>query len=438
MHLAQHHFQAQAGYFEGLTRFLLSHLYFAPYGLTSYEFSAESLLNGTVVLTHARGVMPDGLAFQFPGDAPPAPLEIREQFSPTQESHQVLLAIPDYRPGRANALLDADQRQNGLRYRAASHAVLDETTGQDERPVVLAQKNFRLALETESLDGYVTLPIARVRRDGSGHFVYDPGFIPPCLQVGGSVRIMDLLSRLIEMLESKAEALRLERESSNEAGSERASREIVSFWLSHAVHSALVPLRHHLRLRTTHPEELFRELSRFAGALCTFSLESSPQSLPAYDHENLERVFDALDQHIRTHLDVILPTGCIRFPLDPTDPMFYAGPVADRRCFGPSHWFLGVRSSASRASLAAGVPRLVKLASAKHIVALVQRAYPGLVLEHVPSPPAELSPRLGTQYFAIEKSGPVWDAVVSTGEMGAYVPETIADAQIEVLVVLDS
>ncbi len=436
MHLAQHHFQAQSSYFESLTTFMVSNLFFSSYGLTSCELSAEALLNGTVALTHARGVMPDGLAFQFPGDVLPEPLEIRELFSPTHDSHLVMLAIPSYRPGRANAVLDASAPRDGARYLSATEHVPDETTGQDVKPVAIAQKNFRLSLDMEQSDGFTTLPIARVRRDGSGHFIYDPDYIPPSLQIGASSRIMDLLARLVEMLESRAEAMTLERQDTGGAASELASREIASFWLSHAIHSAVAPLRHQLRTRSSHPEQLFTELSRLAGALCTFSLDASPDSLPLYDHTNLDRCFSSLDQHIRAHLDVIMPSSCIRVALDPTEQFFYNGVVVDRRALGRSHWFLGVRSSTSQANVIAGVPRLVKVGSAKHIVMLVQRAFPGLLLEHVVSPPAEISPRLGTQYFAVQRTGPVWDAIANTGEVGVYVPANVPDVELELLVVL--
>src|SRR3712207_7921757 len=34
-----------------------------------------------------------------------------------------------------------------------------------------------------------------------------------------------------------------------------------------------------------------------------------------YDHQNLGETFNALDHHIRTHLETIVPTNCISIPL---------------------------------------------------------------------------------------------------------------------------
>ncbi|MBA4156466.1 MAG: type VI secretion system baseplate subunit TssK [Gemmatimonadetes bacterium] len=437
MHLAQHHFQAQSRYVENLISFALSHLFFKPYGLVRYELNAEALLNGTVSLTHARGIMPDGLPFHFPADSVPAPLEVREIFSPTRESHLVLLAISTFRPGRANATPPEGNGRQDVRFLSATEMVPDETTGLDEKPVVVAHKNFRLLLDVEVEEELVTLPLARVRRDGSGHFIYDPEYVPPCVQIGASERLLQLLGRLLEMLDARAETMRRERSRVRGSPADHSSREVVSYWLSHAIHTSLAPLRHCFQMRTVHPEQLFLELSRLAGALCTFSLHAHPRELPLYDHEDLGACFTALDRHIREQLEVIVPTSSVSIPLRQAEEHLFLGSVDDPRCFGRSRWFLGVRSSGGGAEIAARVPKLVKICSSKHIARLVTEAYPGLALEHVTSPPSQLSPRLDMQYFSIESLGPCWKSIVDTREVGVYVPAAIAEAELELAVLLE-
>lgn len=436
MHLAQHHFQAQSRWFEDLTAFTLSSVFFHAYGLVAIELDADALLNGTVSLVHARGVMPDGTPFHFPHDPPPAPIDIRERFSPTHDAHRVLLQLPAWRPEKANCALDGGA--DGLRYRAERRELPDETTGGDPRDVEVARKNFRLALDgAEAEAGQVVLPIARIRRDGAGHFVYDPTFVPPSLQIGASSRLVELLARLVGMLDAKAEAMSAERAAANTNLAEYASREVANFWLSHAIHSAAAPLRHHLTTRTAHPEQLYTELARLAGALCTFALDAHPRDLPLYDHDAPEATFDALDRFIRRHLDVAIPTGAVRIPVAPAEPGFFTGTVADRRCLGRAHWFLGVRSSASTGDVIQRVPRLVKMCSARHIVRLVKEAYPGLELEHVPAPPAALAPRIGTTYFRVRRTEPCWRTITDSAEVGLYVPASVPDAELDLVAVLD-
>jgi len=436
MHLAQHHFQAQAGYFERLTGGALSDLFRVPYGLLACEFDREALLNGTVALVAARGIMPDGLTFAFPEEPPPAPLAIRDLFSPTQTAHRVLLAIPPELPGQANCTLP-EAPVDRARFSASESLLPDELMGSGELPVQLARKNFRLLLDIEDHDDLVTLPIARVQRDGTGHFVFDPAWVGPTLRIGASERLRTLVGRMVEMLSERAAAMAAERASS--AGTaEYAPREVASFWFLHALNTAIPTLRHWQRTGAAHPEQLYLLLAQLGGALCTFSLTSHPRDLPPYDHAQPEACFAQLERHIRQHLDVVLPTQALTLPVSLSDPGFFVAAVSDRRCFDPSsHWYLGIRSTAPAADVIGRANKLVKLCSAKFIARLVKEAYPGLELEHAARPPAELSPRLGTHYFALRRTDPCWRSIVDTGEVGIYAPAALPDVELELKVILD-
>jgi predicted component of type VI protein secretion system len=81
--------------------------------------------------------------------------------------------------------------------------------------------------------------------------------------------------------------------------------------------------------------------------------------------------------------------------------------------------------------------KLVKLCSAKFIARLVKEAYPGLDLEYVARPPAELSPRLGTHYFALRRTEPCWRSIVDTAEVGIYAPAALPDVELELKVILE-
>jgi len=439
MHLAQHHFQLQSRYFEDSVAFALGQLFFRPYGLAGCELDAEALRNGTVSLLHARGVLPDGLAFHIPeADAAPAPRAIRDLFSPTQDRQVVCLAIPAYRPGRANCAFDGAPGEDA-RFVAETRMVADETTGLDEKPVLVGRKNLRLLLDSELREDLVALPLARVRRDGAGHFAYDHDFIPPVLELSASVGLMERVRRVIDILESKSEALVAPRRGGKTDLAAFASREVASFWLTHAVHSSLAPLRHLLESRRAHPEQLYAELARLAGALCTFALDSHPRSLPLYDHDDLEGCFDALERHIRAHLDLVVPTNAVTIPLERSRKFLLTGEVKDRRCLGPSTWVLGVRRpGGTQGDLAASVPRLVKMCATELIARLVKEAHAGLTLEHLATPPTAVAARPGTVYFTVRQSGPCWDTIVRTAQVGIFIPEALADAELELIVMLDA
>jgi len=436
MYLGPHHFQVQSRYFEDSIKFAASSLWFAPYGLAGVELDAEALHNGTVSLLHARGLFPDGLPFHMPESDPlPEARAIAELFPPTHDALTVLLAIPPRKPNGFNCSLDEGQPAEA-RYVAESRVLHDENTGADERPVRLGRKNLRLLVDTEPAGDLLTLPVARVVRDGSGHFAYDPNFVPPVLQISASPRLMLLVQRLIEILDEKSAGIARGAAASGPA--EFSTREIASFWLLHAVNSALSPLRHLLTAKRGHPEELFAELSRLGGALCTFALDSHPRDLPLYHHENLSECFDKLDRHIRAHLETIVPTNCISIPLAAAGDYYYEGEVADQRALSRSRWVFGIRAGLGEAELMAKAPQLIKVCTPPFVRELVKRALPGMALTHLPVPPPAISARLETQYFGVSRSGPCWDHLVQTRRVGVYVPGEFPSPEVEILVVLES
>lgn len=447
MHLAQHHFQAQSRYSEDAIHFALSQLFPFPYGLAGVTLDADALRNGTVSLLRARGLMPDGLAFDIAeSDAAPPPRELADVFSPTQDSHVVHLALPAFRSGGANcAIPESRSGGNGAaavpldpvepRFRLETRRVVDETLGRDEQQVDVGRKNFRLLLDVELQEGDVSLPLARVRRDGAGHLVYDAAFIPPLLQIGASERLLWLLRRLVEVLDVKGETLGGRRRA--DALGEFAAREVASFWLLHTIHASLPALRHQLESRRGSPESLYVELARLAGSLCTFSLQSHPRTLPLYDHDRLEETFGALERHIREHLDVVIPESCLSVPLGRESAVLHAAPLSDPRIFGRSRWILGVRSTLTQVELAHRMPQFAKVCAQRFVLKLVERALPGLTMEHLAAPPPAISPRGDTTYFALTKAGPCWDTIVQTREIGVYVPDAVPGAEMELMVVLE-
>jgi type VI secretion system protein ImpJ len=436
MYLGPHHFQVQSRYFEDSTQFATSSLWFAPYGVAGCELDGDALQNGTVSVLHARGIFPDGLAFDMPGCDPlPAARGVADLFPATRDSVTVLLAIPQRSPHGRNTIISAEETARA-RYVATTCAIHDENTGVDERPVSLGRKNVTLLLDTEPADGLTTLPIARIMRDTSGHFVFDPVFIPPCLQISASESLMLMLRRLIEILEEKSAAM--SRAPGGASFAEFASREIASFWLLHAVNSGLSPLRHLWIAKRGHPEELYLELTRLAGALCTFAMDSHPRDIPLYDHDRLDETFRALDQHIRRHLETIVPTNCVEIALQPGEKYFYEGDIQDQRCLNRSRWILAVRAAAGEVEIITRTPQLVKVCSSAFVPQLVRRALPGLAMTHLPTPPPAVSARVDFQYFSLSKGGPCWDHIMQTRRVGVYVPGDLPEVELSLLVVLES
>ncbi len=439
MYLSPHHFQTQARFFEDSIHFVASSIWYEAYGLVGSKLNDEALRNGTVSVVHARGVFPDGMPFQMPeSDPAPPPRGVADFFPPTHEFLTVLLAIPPRRENAPNCTLAETNGLPNTRYSAHAQALHDDNTGRDEKPVQLGKKNVRLLFETEDAGDLLTLPLARVMRDSSGQYAYDPRFIPPCLQINASERLMHITRRLIEILEERSAQLARGRRGEGKFRAGFSAQEVASFWFQHSINAGLTPLRHLYFSKRGHPEELFVEMARLGGALCTFGLESNPATLPLYDHLHLDQCFEEMDRHIRAHLEIIVPSNCIEIPLKMTKKYFYEGEVTDTRCLGRSRWVFALQSKIGEAEMISRTPQLVKVSSGASLPEVVKRALPGLRLTHLPMPPTAISPKVESQYFGISKTGTLWEQIMETRKVGVYVPGELPDPEIELLVVLES
>jgi type VI secretion system protein ImpJ len=438
MYLAPQHFQAQSRYFEDSIHFATVNLWSNCFGFSSYALDPEVLRSGTVSVLHAHGLFEDGLPFDMPeSDPAPEPRNVTKLFSPVADHLKVYLAINSLSPDGQNCSIDP-QFAPGSRYLGVTQELHDENTGRDEKPVRLARKNIRLLMESELSEEHTALQIARVVRDSSGRLVYDTNFIPPCLKISNSEALVGMLRRLVDILEEKSATVSLDQSGDGKFRAGLSSRQVSQFWFLHAINSSLTPLRHALLSKHGHPEELYAEMLRLGGALCTFGLDVHPRALPAYDHRHLDDSFGKLDDHIRRLLEVVVPSQAITIPLKKVAQYFYEGDVRDQRCFGRSRWILGVGASMGEADLIMKSQQLIKVCSAKFVRELVKRALPGLELTHLSVPPSSVSARIDFQYFMVNRFGPCWEHLMKTTVAGVYVPGDIPSPELELVVILDS
>jgi len=443
MYLAPQHFQAQRHHFETSLAHTVDALFPFSYGWTRVALDADALAGGALVIAHARGILPDATAISVPDiDPAPAPSALADRFAPDRDSHVVHLALSAWRPNGAN-VNGSDELGHvttDARFITTTSEVRDETTGQDAAEVQFAAENLRLVLDVELERNDVSLPVARIRRDGAGRFVADVDYVPPCLHIAASDWLLGVIRNTVSMLKAKGDALSnsLSRDSGAAAGpAAYVGNEVATRWLLHAIRSAEPALQHMLDVRAVHPEHAWIELSRLGGALCTFSLATEARDLPAYAHDDLGGCFGALARHLRSHFDVVVASHAVVVRLERAGDTLFVGAVSDPRCYqNGARWFLGVRASIPQAQLQAAVPELLKVCSSKFVMELVRRAFPGFALEHVPSPPPGLAPRRELAYFEIGMAGPCAATTRDIREVGVYVPDGLPDVELELAVLV--
>ncbi|HZU28636.1 MAG TPA: type VI secretion system baseplate subunit TssK [Bryobacteraceae bacterium] len=440
MFLTPQHFQAQDEYFEDQIQFRASASSSANWGLTGLAIDQEALTNGVFTVRHCRGILSDGLTFNIPEtDEPPPGREIAPAFAPTDPEIDVFLAVPEQRSRGKNVTVPSGpngRSEAGTRYIASSRLILDETGGVEEKPIQVANKNFRLVFGGESLDGTSFVRIARVTRSPAGTYIVRGDFVPPALSIDCSDYLLLMLRRLIELLAAKAGSLANLRRQKGRSLADFGPGDLANFWLLHTVNTWLPPLKHLWMARRRHPELMYVTMLELAGALCTFSLDEQARSLPDYDHENLGRCFTELDEKIRALLETAIPSRCIVVPLVLTEKSIWSAEIKEEQYFKKTQFMLSVSAQMGVDDVVKQAPKLMKVSPPAEIHRLIRNALPGVTLRHAPVPPAAVPVRLDRQYFTLNQSGILWDGIVKSQQLSVFVPDEIARPEMELLIVL--
>jgi type VI secretion system protein ImpJ len=441
MFLMPQHFQAQDEYFEQALHFRASVSSFANWGLSRLGIDEASLVNGQFTLRHCEGIFPDGLSFQAPLiDELPAGRQVDDHLTdPHRGDLDVYLAIPRPRLSGPNYQLNASDRGSSstFRYSAESRATFDATVGSDEKVIQVARKTLLLLFDTENLDGFSTLRIARVLRSPAGTYILSPEFIPPLIDIAASEYLLMLVRRQIEIMGAKIAARTLSSRQKTGDLTSFSNSEAADFWFLHTMNTHLPELTHIWKVRRGHPDVLFRAMIRLAGALTTFAVNESVRDLPAYDHNALGETFTALDGRIRALLDIGQKSKCLVTALRPVDPFVWSGLLDDERQLDASHFILSIESPIAVDELIAKVLRLAKVSNSDDLSRLIRSALPGVGLRHLPSPPSSVKFNMSCQYFSLTASGPLWENILRTRSISVFLPREVAEPKLELLTILD-
>lgn len=432
--LSPQHLQAQDRFVEDSLHFAAEALSFGCWGLSSLQIDSAAVREGQFQIGAAAGLMPDGLPFDFAdADSLPRSRLLDECFAEGRKECVFYLAIPQSRRGGVNI----GPRRAGLatRYYPEPQMFRDENSSGAEKPVPLARRNFQILADDESIEGSVVLPLARVVREDTGQYRLDGDFIAPMINAKGSDRLTGILRSLVEVLAARSHQLAGVRRQRNQSLADFSASDIANFWLLYSINTHLPVLRQMLEAPLVHPESLYRQMLGLAGALTTFSRNIAPQDLPIYDHRRLGRCFVSLDAALMELLDTVVPGRFISIPLRPLRDSIYVADIESDEQLANARLYLAIAAEIPSAELIARTPALVKVCSATHLETLIRQALPGLPLRHLPSPPPQIPVKLDFEYFSLDRTGAVWEAIRRARNFGVYVPGEITNPRMELILV---
>ena len=398
-----------------------------PYswGFSALKIDEQQLAFGKIALQSCTGVLPDGTPFALPHDDElPLPLDVPDD----ARNVMVMLALPLRRPGIAE-VGDSPAPDNFARHRAVDHEAWDSNGVDNSALMQVGQLRVRLALESEVINAYACIGVARViERRPDNRLILDPEYCPPCLDFRAAPRLGAFADELVGLLHQRGQALASRLSQPGAAG----AAEIVDFLLLQLVNRS-EPLFAHLATMTgLHPEELYREMAALAGELSTFSpTNKRAVQYPVYRHDQLRESFQPVIEDLRAALSAVMDNHAVAIPLEERQFGIRVAVMREPELVKSATFILAVNAQLAAENIRTAFPRQVKIGSVEKIRDLVNLQLPGIGLRALPVAPRQLPFHAGFTYFELDRGSEYWAQLATSAGFAMHVAGEFPGLQME-------
>ena len=439
--LRPQHFQIQDSYHEQrLNQTIRSTIPFA-YGIKQLKFDETQLATHVLALEYVDMIWQDGELYNAPAqDLLPPPVLLDELNFRGEMT--IFLALPIVQANKKNVAYE--QTSQPSRYHSYLNETHDLYTDAVPAEITLVKRRAELKLlevqheNPYELDGFLYLPMAKIKRQSSGNFELDHKFIPPILHIDACESLIANLKRTLNVIRAKIKTIQTNNRENEQKLIEFRSGDIVSFWLVNALNTAHASLNHLLQHPQIHPERLFFELLRLTGSLLTFSTAYEVEHLPRYNHHNLQESFSQLDVILRELLDTIISSRYFNIALKEIRPSYWVGSLESDKITRESRLYIAVSSSAMQThELIQIVPLRFKVGTTVDVEQRVVSALPAIPIHHLMQVPTAIPVRSGVSYFEIEPHHELYQRMLESETICIYVPAGFQDLIIELIAVIN-
>lgn len=413
------------------------------YGLFDFQYSKEALANYFLDVQVLRARMQDGTLVDLDHGREPDRLPIRGAVTEVDKltaqlgdafgaetTLRVYLGIPKLRLGRPNCTPVGER--GDARFRASRLAVADESRGGHEQEIEFRDVNARLLLSNEDLSGYELLPIAQLKRasDGEATPQVDPEYFPPVLTIHSWPGLGPQLVRpLYDLIGQKIEVLSQQVANRGMARNSQDPGELDRIAMLERLNEAYATLSVMAFALRAHPLTIYTELVRVLGQLSIFTPERRVAEVPAYDHDDLARVFKEIDLRIRK---ILLGLRELEF-----EQRYFLGVGLGMQVSLEPKWFhsnwewcIGVRKGDLSAQECKQLlsPGFLdwKFGSSRQVENIFLRRAQGVELRPVERPLRALPTSQDWLYYEVLKNdSPVWRDVVETQTLGMRLKDSL-------------
>jgi type VI secretion system protein ImpJ len=432
--LRPQHFQQQDRYHEARLADTASALHPYCWGVRRLDIDPDALKADVLRVTGLSMIFPDGEIARAP-EQDLLPQQVRLSELPpdvqTLTFHAALPVLDAYGDNCANP----GEVRAQARYARRDHDTRDLFGEAASAPLAYLARTVRLVSELEALEPYDCVPLVRLRRLPTGGFGIDAAFTAPSLSIAASPVLQSQLTRLMEKLLAKVNALHGHYREPGKSVIELRGGDVASFWLLHTVSSGYAALSHYLAHGDLHPERLFQDMLALAGGLMTFSRSSRLEDLPAYAHQDPGPAFARLDAILRELLDTVISSRYFSIALSHDRPSYHLGVLDSGKITTQTALYLGVAADLPAPQLVEIVPLRFKIGAPEDVDKLVLSAMPGVRLVHAPQVPSAVPVRPDMYYFHLDHRGVLYDSMLKAQAISIYVPNGIRDLKLELIAI---
>ncbi len=427
MLLQPQHFQQHDRYLSAQDQARLSATSSYAWGWLALQLDSAALNLGKISLTNASGILPDGLAFDLPGqDAAPAALDVPADL----RDELVVLALALPRSGVAESDVEGDSGAMPPRFRSAAVDVGDSNvTGQRIAPLQIGRTNLRIMRARDCSEGYATIGLCRViERRADNKLVLDTTYIPPTLNALNNDRLASHLRELHGLLHQRGDALSARLTQPGRAG----VGEIADFLLLQTINRTEPLVTQWRQTSVLHPREFYLWACTLAGDLSTFRDRRRPAELPAYEHDDPNKCYAPLMDDLRQSLSMVMEQSAISIELQNRNYGVRVAIIPDVELQRTAQFVLAVSAQLPGDALRARFPTQVKIGTVEKLRDLVNLQLPGVPLRPLPVAPRQIPYHAGYNYFELETRGnEMWKQLETSGGLAMHIAGDFPGLELE-------
>ena len=429
--LRPHHLQQNDRYLERLVESRSRYSSPYPWGFSTLEIDRDLAQQSKFSVRRASGLMPDGTPFDIPADSPlPPAIDI-----PDNTSNQIVwMTLPI---ASANTR-EVDHRitDSASRFSEGSETFIDSTSElRSEQEIDIAYPRLSFELRRTQKPGYFNLGIARILEVRDKVVIFDEKFAPPVLVCSAHPVPFGWLDRVIGWIENKLEELARYAADPTAGGGLQS----LDYFILQVLNRTIPRLHHFRNSGYIHPERLYTEFVSLAGELATFATpERRARKYTAYDHDNLENIFEPVVRDLQDFLGASLGRRAIRLELIEKATNAFISPIRDRSIFRNTTLVLVVAAQRPLTEIQARFPNLFKIGPDTRMNSIVHANLPGIPLVHLPTPPPQIRALTDHVYFYLDRNSPLWPEFSSAAAVGLHFAGDWPGLELELWAVLEN